>query len=322
MEKIKLLDCTLRDGGYVNDWSFKRQNIRKIISSLAEAKIDIIECGFLSNKNEYNEERSVFDTIDRTADFLPEDRGKTKYVCMINYGEYEAKDIPQCTGKSVDGIRVAFHKGDLEGAVSLCNEISKKGYLVFMQPMVTNNYSDIELLNLIEKVNQMEVYAFYIVDSFGVMKQSDLLRRFYIIDNNLREDIIIGYHAHNNLQMAYSNAQSFISTRSKRSRIVDSSVFGMGRGAGNLNSELFAEYLNENHGKSYKIYPLLDIIDSILNKIYIDHYWGYSLPHFLSATFNCHPNYATYLSEKNALTVKSISDILNQISDDKKNKLR
>ncbi len=318
MEKIKLLDCTLRDGGYVNDWSFKRQNIRKIISSLAEAKIDIIECGFLSNKNEYNEERSVFDTIDRTADFLPEDRGKTKYVCMINYGEYEAKDIPQCTGKSVDGIRVAFHKGDLEGAVSLCNEISKKGYLVFMQPMVTNNYSDIELLNLIEKVNQMEVYAFYIVDSFGVMKQSDLLRRFYIIDNNLREDIIIGYHAHNNLQMAYSNAQSFISTRSKRSRIVDSSVFGMGRGAGNLNSELFAEYLNENHGKSYKIYPLLDIIDSILNKIYIDHYWGYSLPHFLSATFNCHPNYATYLSEKNALTVKSISDILNQISDDKK----
>ena len=82
MEKIKLLDCTLRDGGYVNDWSFKRQNIRKIISSLAEAKIDIIECGFLSNKNEYNEERSVFDTIDRTADFLPEDRGKTKYRCV------------------------------------------------------------------------------------------------------------------------------------------------------------------------------------------------------------------------------------------------
>ena len=248
---------------------------------------------------------------------LGEDLGPVSYTHLDVY-KRQAKDIPQCTGKSVDGIRVAFHKGDLEGAVSLCNEISKKGYLVFMQPMVTNNYSDIELLNLIEKVNQMEVYAFYIVDSFGVMKQSDLLRRFYIIDNNLREDIIIGYHAHNNLQMAYSNAQSFISTRSKRSRIVDSSVFGMGRGAGNLNSELFAEYLNENHGKSYKIYPLLDIIDSILNKIYIDHYWGYSLPHFLSATFNCHPNYATYLSEKNALTVKSISDILNQISDDKK----
>lgn len=318
MENINILDCTLRDGGYINDWNFKRQNIKKIINNLFKSRIEIVECGFLNNKREYSEDRSVFDTVDRIAEFLPEDRGETKYVCMINYGEYEAVDIPEYSGKSINGIRIAFHKEKVDEAIKLCHEISKKGYLVFVQPMVTNNYTDMELLNLIKKVNKTKIFAFYIADSFGVMKQNDLLRMFYIIDKNLREDIYVGYHAHNNLQMAYSNAQTFILAQSKRKRIVDSSVFGMGRGAGNLNSELFTQHLNDNFNKSYKVYPLLQIIDDILNRIYAKNYWGYSLPYFLSATFNCHPNYASYLSEKNTLTIKSISDILNMITNDEK----
>ena len=82
-------------------------------------------------------------------------------------------------------------------------------------------------------------YAFYLVDSFGTMKRKDMLRFFYMIEHNLREDIVIGFHSHNNLQLAYANAQTLVDLQTSRSLILDSSIMGMGRGAGNLNSELF-----------------------------------------------------------------------------------
>lgn len=316
---IKVLDCTLRDGGYINDWNFGEKSIRRMINLLTDAEVDIIECGFLSNKQEYDSEKSVFDTIDRFVKFIPQNKRKSKYVCMVNYGEYTVEDIPQYDGTSVDGIRVAFHKEDVEGVIDFCRKISKKGYMLFIQPMVTINYSDMELLKLIEAFNEIKPYAFYMADSFGVMKKNDLLRMFYLIDKNLDSGIYIGYHSHNNLQLAYSNAQALVEVNTQRKRIIDSSVFGMGRGAGNLNSELFVQYLNDTVRTNYKVYPLLQMIDEILNKIYSVHYWGYSLPHYLSSTCNCHPNYASYLVDKNTLTVKSISEILAAITMEKKN---
>jgi 4-hydroxy 2-oxovalerate aldolase len=319
MTKIKVLDCTLRDGGYVNNWEFGKKNIKKVINKLTEADLDIIECGFLSQKKEYNPEKSIFDKIERFKEFLPKERNNSKYVCMINFGEYEVKDIPDYDGSSIDGIRVAFHKKDVNKAIEYCKELSKKGYMLFVQIMVTINYSDMELLKVVEEFNEIKPYAFYIVDSFGVMKQKDLLRMFYLIDNNLKKDINMGYHSHNNMQLAYSNSQALVELNSERKIVIDSSVFGMGRGAGNLNTELFLGYLNDTLKTNYKIYPLLQIIDEILNNIYFNKYWGYSLPHYLSAANNCHPNYATFLSDKNTLTVKSISEILEKLPLEKKN---
>jgi 4-hydroxy 2-oxovalerate aldolase len=318
MNEIISLDCTLRDGGYINNWNFGKKNITKLINHLTDAEIDIIECGYLSNKKPYDSDKSIFDTVERLVEFIPKNRNKSKYVCMINCGEYEVEDIPDYDGTSIDGIRVVFHKNQVKEAVEFCSSLSKKGYMLFIQPMITINYADFELLQLVEDVNKINPYSFYIVDSFGVMKKNDLLRMFYLIDNNLNSSINIGYHSHNNLQLAYSNAQALVELNSKRTRILDSSVFGMGRGAGNLNTELFVQHLNDSLDTSYKVYPLLKIIDETLNKIYSTNYWGYSLPHYLSSSCNCHPNYATYLSEKNTLKVKSINEILALIIDEKK----
>ncbi|HFP8864919.1 TPA: 3-hydroxy-3-methylglutaryl-CoA lyase, partial [Enterococcus faecium] len=149
-----------------------------------------------------------------------------------------------------------------------------------------------EFLAVIKNVNQFKPYAFYIVDSFGMMKGKDLTRLFYMIEHNLEKDIQIGFHSHNNMQLAYSNAQKLITVQTNRSLIIDSSVYGMGRGAGNLNTELFVEYLNDNAGKKYQLKPLLYIIDEILNSFYQKSYWGYSLPNYISAVHNAHPNYA------------------------------
>ncbi|HEO8419445.1 TPA: aldolase catalytic domain-containing protein [Yersinia enterocolitica] len=314
MKTINVLDCTLRDGGYVNNWEFGNGNIKLMLRNLTDANVDIIECGFLSNKNaSYDKDKSIFDSIERFQEVIPEKRHNSKYVCMINYGEYDIRDIPDFDESSIDGIRVVFHKSEVDEALEFCSELKKKGYLLFIQPMATINYTDEELLRIVDSVNKIQPFAFYIVDSFGVMKKHDLLRMFFLIDNNLEKNIDIGYHSHNNLQLAYSNAQALVEINSTRNRIVDTSVFGMGRGAGNLNTELFIQYLNENFVMKYNVFPLLQIIDQTLSKIYSVNYWGYSLPHYLSAIHNCHPNYASYLSEKNTLTVKAIQEILFEI---------
>lgn len=318
MNKIHVLDCTLRDGGYCNNWEFGFDNIRKITDGIVNAGIEIVECGFLTNKIEYNKDVSKYTTVEEIAAVIPDNRNGKIFVAMMNYGEYNPDELPTCDGKSIDGIRLAFHKKDLSKAIKVCERIKEKGYLVFIQAMVSLAYSDNEFLSLINRVNDIQPYAFYIVDSFGMMKSKDLIRLFYVVEHNLDENIWIGFHSHNNLQLAYSNAQTLCTVTTNRNLIIDSSVYGMGRGAGNLNTELFVSYLNDNLGTDYNIKPLLNIIDEILNDFYQRNYWGYSLPNYLSASHNAHPNYAGYLDDKKTLTVEDMNEIFSMMDDDKK----
>lgn len=318
MGKIKVLDCTLRDGGYCNQWQFGFDNIKTIVRGLTDSGIDIIECGFLTNRVGYNSDVSKFTTIEEISHVIPSERKGAMYVCMMNFGEYKLENIPVYDGTSVDGIRVAFHKKNMEEAISLCYGLKEKGYAVFMQAMVSLSYTDEEFLHLIKLANSLRPYAFYIVDSFGVMKRKDLIRLFYVVEHNLEDGIVIGYHSHNNLQLAYSNAQALVDILTNKDVIIDSSVFGMGRGAGNLNTELFVEYLNDTVGSNYVLKPLLTIVDEILNGFYQQNYWGYSLPNYLSAKHNAHPNYAGWLDARKTLTIDNMDDIFMLMDEEKK----
>lgn len=318
MNKIHILDCTLRDGGYCNEWKFGFENSKNIINGLVDANVEIVECGFLTNRVIYSQDVTKFTTLDEVADVIPKNRNNKIFVVMMNYGEYDVNDLPYYDGKSIDGIRVAFHKKNLDEALNLCMQIKAKGYLVFIQAMVSLSYSDEEFLNMIKKVNSFEPYAFYIVDSFGMMKGKDLTRLFYMVEHNLKENIWIGFHSHNNMQLAYSNAQKLTMVQTSRNLIIDSSIMGMGRGAGNLNTELFLGYLNENAGKKYDIKPVLSIMDKILTPFYERNYWGYSLPNYISASHNAHPNYAGYLDAKKTLTFEDMNEIFEMMDDDKK----
>jgi 4-hydroxy 2-oxovalerate aldolase len=120
------------------------------------------------------------------------------------------------------------------------------------------------------------------------------------------------------MQLAYSNAQKLIEMQTSRNLIVDSSVYGMGRGAGNLNTELFTEYLNEVRSTKYDIKPLLNIIDEVLSFFYQQKTWGYSLPNYLSALHSAHPNYAFYLDERKTLTIESMNEIFLRMESEKK----
>ncbi|MDY4193974.1 MAG: aldolase catalytic domain-containing protein [Bariatricus sp.] len=318
MRRVQILDCTLRDGGYCNDCHFGFENEKKIVNGLVEANIDLIECGFFRESVEYDSDYTRFNSLEQVGRIIPQNRVGKLFVVLADYGKFDPKKLPDFDGSSVDGIRVAFHKKDMIGGLEACRKVKEKGYKVFIQAMVSVAYTDEEFLELISKVNEIEPYAFYIVDSFGMMKRKDLTRLFYIVEHNLKPSIWIGFHSHNNMQLAYSNAQSLVDMQTNRNLIVDSSVYGMGRGAGNLNTELFVQYLNENADGEYKLRPLLEIIDDIINDFYQKNYWGYSLSNYLSASHNAHPNYAGYLDDKKTLTVGDMNEIFEMMDEQKK----
>lgn len=314
---INVLDCTLRDGGYCNNWNFREKNISKIIDGLLLANVEIIECGFLTNKVARDSDSTKYNNLQQLDSLIPEHGKDTEFVVMINIGEYDVEDLPDCADSLIDGLRIAFHKSKVQQAISFCNRAKEKGYKIFMQPMVTMGYQDDEFEGLVTRVNELMPTAFYLVDSFGTMDE-DVLKHYYqIADEKLDRKILIGFHSHNNLQLAFSNAKSFIKMRHNRKIIIDSSIYGMGRGAGNLNSELFLNYLNRKYSTRYIIKPILQIMDEVISYFYNERPWGYSLPNYLSAVHLIHPNYAKFLTEKSSLLLDDMDNIFSMMDSEK-----
>lgn len=312
MKEINILDCTLRDGGYVNNWNFSNSDIQGITKNLNKANVEFIELGYLSEVKKSG--GTIFSSIEETKKIkIPLE----KKIIMINYGEYKIENIP-INNDDIFAIRVVFKKDQWKKAIAYSKVLKEKKYNIFLQPMQTCSYKDIELLELIEEVNKILPKAMYIVDSFGEMSKEDLIRLSSLYSNNLNKDIFIGFHSHNNFQLSFALAIEFLKLNIIQKKIVDSSVYGMGRGAGNLNTELFTSYLNKNLNKNYKIDFILKIMDLYIEKIYQKEKWGYNLGHFLSASLGCHPNYATYLLEKVNMGVGIIKIILEKIPDNEK----
>ncbi|MDD6201941.1 MAG: aldolase catalytic domain-containing protein [Lachnospiraceae bacterium] len=318
MGEVRLLDCTLRDGGYINDWQFGQKAISDIGQKIAEAGVELFEVGFIK-ETEFSKDRAVYPDITSIAPVIAPKNNRMTYVGMLDMSHPlpEEKLIPY-DGTSVDALRVIFKKDKIDLGYHYCELVKKLGYRLFVQLVGTDNYTDVEFVNTIQRFNALNPDAVYIVDSFGLIKKKQFLRLVYLADNNLKSGIALGYHSHNNLQQAFGNAEALVECNLQRDLMIDACVFGMGRGAGNLNLELFAEYMNENFGKNYRLEPILEIIDEYLSDIYKYHFWGYSLPFYLSATCGCHPNYAVYLQEKDSLTVKSFRELLRTISPEDK----
>ena len=316
---IKILDCTLRDGGYINNWDFKDKNTQEIISLLDKSNIDIIECGFLDFYSKENNNSTRFNNMGNIDKILKKIPNKNALcVIMIELGTYDLSKLPTKSENLIEGIRFSFRKSNLVQAIKEMEIIIEKGYKLFIQPISTNSYSDLELLNLISETNKLKATSLYIVDTQGSMFKDDFRRLYYLFNKNLDKDISIGFHSHNNMQLSYSIAIDFIEIARYRNIIIDSSIYGMGRGAGNLNTELLADYINKKVQKKYKIDYILNLIDSYFYSIYKESNWGYSLAHFLSASLECHPNYASFLLNKKHLDINDIKIILQLIPDNDK----
>ena len=305
---IQILDCTLRDGGYLIDWDFGQDSIYSIVENLSKSGIDFIELGFLK-ECKFNENKTFFSSVSDLENLILE---KQKYTLMVNFGEYDIAKFSKCENKNVK-IRVAFKKHNQKEALEYISQLELLGWDVFANPMSTNTYTKNELEDLICKINFIKPYGLSIVDTLGNMYEQDVVNIFEFIDKILEPEISLGFHSHNSLQLSFSNTKTLLKMGIKREVIIDSCLYGMGRGAGNLCTELIAKYFNDNHFKKYNISPLLKSIEQDLKPIYQNSPWGYSTPYYIAALHGCHPNYAGYLV-KNGLSDEKIDEILSQIS--------
>ncbi len=319
MNNIKLLDCTLRDGGYVNDWNFGHDNIVSLFERLVSTNVDMIEVGFLDERQKFNIDRTIMPDTDCVGKiFGGLDRRQAMVVGMIDFGTCGIENLSPCKDSYLDGIRVIFKKHLMHEAIAFCRQVKDLGYQVFTQAVSITSYSDREMLDLIDLVNELKPYAVSIVDTYGLLHQEHLMHYFELLDHNLVPEIGVGYHSHNNFQLAYSNCMEVLKAHTDRMVVVDATLYGMGKSAGNAPIELLSMYLNTNCGKNYDISQMLEAIDINIMNIYEKSPWGYNLFFYLSASNNCHPSYVKYLMDKHTLSLKSLNEILNSIEFEKK----
>lgn len=319
MKKIQLLDCTLRDGGYLNDWEFGHNTLVNIFERIVSAGIDIIEVGFLDDRRAFDIDRSIMPDTESVEKIYGElSRRQSMVVGMIDYGTCAIHHLQSCQKSYLDGIRVIFKQDKMRQAIEFCGKVKLLGYKVFVQAVSITTYSDESLLELVELVNGLQPYALSIVDTYGLLHQSNLYHIFEVLDQNLHNDIGIGYHAHNNFQMGYANGIKIMESQTERPLIIDGTLYGIGKSAGNTPLELLAMYMNEHCGKQYDINQILEAIETNILEIYNRIHWGYNLFYYLAASNKVHPNYVSYLMNQHTLSIKSVNEILKKITDDKK----
>lgn len=319
MGQIKLLDCTLRDGGYVNDWNFGHDNLVSVFERIVDAGIDIIELGFLDERREFDINRSIMPDSDSMRKIYGNlDKKNTMTVGMIDFGTCGIEHIKPQSESFIDGIRVIFKKHLRVQALEFCGELKKLGYKVFAQLVSVTSYTDEEMLDLVRLANEVKPYAVSMVDTYGLMHQNNLNHYFDILNDNLDPEIGLGYHAHNNFQMGYANCIAMLDHDIERTLVVDGSIYGMGKSAGNAPLELIAMHMNSKFGKNYHISQILECIDSNITQFYYPAKWGYNMFYYLAASNDCHPNYVSYLMNKRTLSVKSINELLGKLEGEKK----
>ena len=325
MKNVRVLDCTLRDGGRIINCAFPDQEIRQLSHRLANAKIDIVEIGFLRDYHDvtYTGDSTFFTDVDQMIPFLDQDKKNTMYVAFIDYGMFDFSSLKAYDGRSIDGIRFGFtkknyaeHKDDILRCMGI---IKEKGYKLFIQGVNSLNYSDLEILELVSMVNDVHPYSFGIVDTYGAMYMDDVDRIYGLIDNNMKKDICINFHSHNNYQLSFAFAQEVIKlSRGSRQIIIDGTLNGMGKVAGNLNTELLVDYLVRKLQYDYEVDDLFDMIDDYIYQYSLKHKWGFSTAALMAGIYKSHPNNIIYLTQKFRLDTKDIGKILSMIDPDKR----
>lgn len=311
-KSIKILDCTLRDGGHVNNFAFGRRQIRTIIECLCLARIDIIELGFLKNIT-YQPDKSLFSKVaqaEALLEGLPEEQ---EYSLMIRPDWYDISQLEPRTGR-IGKIRWAFHARDLELASHQARHARNLGYEILFNPVNVFSYSEESLQKVLQAINELAPSTVAIVDTHGSMLEQDLLHYHAVFDGVLKAKIGLSVHLHENLSLSFSLAQKFIAlTHDRRDASIDASLLGMGRIPGNLCTELIARYVNMYCGGRYDISAIYEAIQDPLAGFKLELPWGYAPLYAETAFRRLHRSYAEYLVGSTDLSVPEALGILTQI---------
>jgi 4-hydroxy 2-oxovalerate aldolase len=279
---MKILDCTLRDGGYYNNWDFSDNCIDTYLNNIKKLPINYLEIGYRSNP-----QKEYFGKYFYLPDFVVERISKKtkglKLAIMLNEKDIAPPDLDSILSglaPHVSLIRMAVNPKNISRAIILAKEIKQKGFDVSFNMMYMSKYYNNDLfLNNLTKLNGLAKYIF-LVDSYGGMtpdKVEVLIKNVKKYYNNE-----IGFHGHNNLELAFANALAAIDAGCD---VIDSTIMGMGRGAGNLKTELLLTYLASKDIVSFDFNVLAKIIETWL-PLYSKYEWGTNLPYMVSGAIS------------------------------------
>lgn len=319
---VQLLDCTLRDGGLglediaktvPSEKGMTRASTDQIINDLAESNIDIIELGSVEISDNDKRCFCIYRDIESISKTMPLQKNPNQMFAALYRGpDTPIEDIPDWNESLCKAVRVIIRYSELQKSLDFCSALSEKGYKVFVQPMLTMRYTKEELDLMIRQASLMNAYALYFVDSYGYMQYSDVEYFFNKYDSGLAPDIKIGFHSHNNMNLAYANVLHLLNLKSDRSIIIDSCATGMGQGAGNLQTELIVPYLNDVFSKEYNFNKVLDVCEEV-EKYTPSGKWGYSVVRLIPAVHKTAYKYALALRNQYGLRYSDINRILENI---------
>ncbi|MHA0856619.1 aldolase catalytic domain-containing protein [Paenibacillus sp. CMAA1364] len=291
LNQCKIVDCTIRDGGLVNNWDFSVEFVQKLYAGLNEAGVDYMEIGYKNSPKLLKgaEEAGPWRFLD--DDFLRKvipQKGTTKLSALVDIGRVDVNDIPDRSESMIDLIRVACYIKDVDKALQLIQTFHDRGYETTINIMALSNVMENELNEAFEMIKESVVDIVYVVDSYGSLDHKDiefLVEKFKTQLPNKR----LGIHAHNNLQLAFANT---LLASECGVEMLDASVYGMGRAAGNCPTELLVSQLKNTN---YKLRPVLDVIEQLMIPLREKEEWGYIIPYMITGSLDEHPRSAMAL---------------------------
>jgi len=286
---MKVLDCTIRDGGLMNKWQFEDSCVREVVSAAARSGVDYIEIGYKASTEffdpqEYGKWR--FSREEDLKEVWSETFSPAKLTIMLDIGRFRLEEMIPRSHSLVSAYRVACYAHQIPEAVEATQVLHDLGYETFINIMAVSDAEKAVLkkgLNLIGRLSPCR--AVYVVDSFGSLSM-DQTRKLVQLYKQLCPGKGVGFHGHNNQQLALANTLAAIEGGAD---FVDASLFGMGRGAGNCPLELLLVQIGRP-GEVIK--PLAAAIERHINPLRKKLRWGYHLPYALSGVGNSHPRKA------------------------------
>lgn len=288
-DKIKVLDCTIRDGGLINNHDFDHRFVRTVYRALSEAGIDYMEIGYKNSRNLFSPKEfgpwkfCDDDDIKKVIDGI---KSKTKISVMADVDRVELDAIKPKKESPVDMIRVASYVKDIDKAIFMANHFADKGYETAVNIMAISRALDNELTECLHQLeSECKADVINIVDSNGALYQETtefLVKKA----KHAVKSKEIGIHAHNNQQLAFANT---IEAVIHGANYLDCTVYGLGRAAGNCPTELLLGFLKN---PKYDIRPVLDLISKEFIPLREKIEWGYIIPFAIVGILDEHPRAA------------------------------
>ena len=287
-ETTKVMDCTVRDGGLMNKWQFSDEFVKAVYQGCVEAGIDYMEIGYKSSESAFSRDEvgpwKFCDDKDLRR-IVGDNNTNVKLSAMADIGRIDPEDIPQASDSLIDMMRVACYVHQVDKAVWLAEHCMDKGYEVTINLMAVSKVNEHDLDEALADLAKSRVPIIYVVDSFGSM-YSETIQHLVQKYKKALPGKELGIHAHNNMQLAMSNT---ITSMIEGATFLDTTMLGMGRGAGNCPTEILVAFLKN---PKYRLLPILDVIQKHIHPLQKNIDWGYHVPYLITGALNEHPRSA------------------------------